>query len=417
MTETNILDTIVSKLIEVAGDKKIVTYEQISDNIEDDYINDNNNIEYILAKLEVNSINIIEEDVFDFDKHQEDAIEKFERIRPLYEKFTLDIKKILQECISEKDIKIHSIESRTKSIDSFAQKAILSNEANQNSPKYKDPIKNITDLSAIRIITFFQSEVPEICKIIEDNFEVIEKIDKNKILEKNNTLGYKSIHFLVKLNNDRLKLLEYIKYSDNISEIQVRTIMQHAWAEIEHDIEYKSEINVSQSIRRRFLSLAGLLEIADREFQSIHDEKIDLQKSSLQLLAEGKLNRVDITAETLKFYLDTHFGSDGRVTTYSYIIASKRLKDIGFNTIEQIDKCINLYDSDNISRIIWNGFRQGQIARFEDTILAALGENFLKKDPYCTEVSSNGFFWKNIYKNRLKKLIENQIDVGKYNIQ
>lgn len=49
--------------------------------------------------------------------------------------------------------------------------------------------------------------------------------------------------------------------------------MQHAWAEIEHDLGYKSKAAVPQDVRRRFSRLAGLLEIADVEFQAIHDER------------------------------------------------------------------------------------------------------------------------------------------------
>jgi ppGpp synthetase/RelA/SpoT-type nucleotidyltranferase len=52
----------------------------------------------------------------------------------------------------------------------------------------------------------------------------------------------------------------------------VRTILQHAWAEIEHDIQYKSARALPPALRRRLAALAGLLEIADREFQAIRDE-------------------------------------------------------------------------------------------------------------------------------------------------
>jgi len=48
--------------------------------------------------------------------------------------------------------------------------------------------------------------------------------------------------------------------------------LQHAWAEIEHDLGYKVGATIPVPVRRRFSRLAGLLEIADREFKEIRDE-------------------------------------------------------------------------------------------------------------------------------------------------
>src|SRR5690242_3677794 len=85
---------------------------------------------------------------------------------------------------------------------------------------------------------------------------------------------------------------------------RVRTILQHAWAEIEHDIQYKAEVSIPDSIRRRFLSLAGVVEVADREFQAISSEDEKIRNDVVRLISEGKLDRVELTPETLKAYLN-----------------------------------------------------------------------------------------------------------------
>jgi len=77
-----------------------------------------------------------------------------------------------------------------------------------------------------------------------------------------------------------LKLSEYALFDKMKCEIQVRTILQHAWAEIEHDLVYKSPADIPFRVRRRFASLAGLLEIADREFESLRQDEMAVRRAS-----------------------------------------------------------------------------------------------------------------------------------------
>jgi len=127
-------------------------------------------------------------------------------------------------------------------------------------------------MAGIRVITFLPRTVNEVCEYIEQEFAILEKIDKSAELLDEGKFGYQSIHFLVKMHPSRAGLAEYQSFRDLVLEIQVRTILQHAWAEMEHDIQYKSTIVIPTLIKRRFIALAGLLEIADREFQTLQDE-------------------------------------------------------------------------------------------------------------------------------------------------
>lgn len=77
--------------------------------------------------------------------------------------------------------------------------------------------------------------------------------------------GYCSVHYVVEMSQKRLNLYEHQAYEGLKCEIQIRSVLQHAWAEIEHDLGYKSEIAIPKRIRRNFSRLAGLLEIADKE--------------------------------------------------------------------------------------------------------------------------------------------------------
>jgi len=108
----------------------------------------------------------------------------------------------------------------------------------------------ITDLAGVRVITYFPSTLKEIDEMLSQEFKIVERSDMGAELIEEDRFGYQSIHYLVKLTPQRARLPEYDPFALSIAEIQVRTILQHAWAEIEHDIQYKSASVIPAEIRR-----------------------------------------------------------------------------------------------------------------------------------------------------------------------
>ena len=226
--------------------------------------------------------------------------------------------------------------------------------------------------------------VEKVCRHIEREFTVSERTDKAAELMDEGKFGYQSIHFIVEMHPNRIRLPEYQRYRALVFEIQVRTILQHSWAEMEHDIQYKSTAVIPTAIRRRFIALAGLLEIADREFQALQDEDEVLRQQARASVQVGELDAVEITPDALKSYLDRKLGADGRMTDWSYNYTARLLRQFGFETLSQVDDCISGYNDDRISRAVWRS-RQGQLSRFEDTLLAAMGEHFVSRHPWAQE--------------------------------
>jgi len=107
-------------------------------------------------------------------------------------------------------------------------------------------MSDITDLAGVRVINFFQVQWVRYAKLIQEEFEVIERVDHTASAQREQRLGYLSVHYLVRLGGNRRKLSEYKKFDGLIAEIQVRTVLQHAWAEIEHDIRYKSASTIQK---------------------------------------------------------------------------------------------------------------------------------------------------------------------------
>jgi ppGpp synthetase/RelA/SpoT-type nucleotidyltranferase len=316
---------------------------------------------------------------FDFEQHKQQAMAGYARVRHTYETLATTVREILRHALSS--TKVHSIEARAKTIPSFGDKAATPDEEHSDRPKYADPISEITDKAGVRVILFFPRTLTEVEDVIRNEFTVVEKVDHTAEAIAQQRLGYLSVHYVVEVRSDRLNLPEYRALRSHRAEIQVRTVMQHAWAEIEHDIQYKSTYAVPVEVRRRFITLAGLLEIADREFQAIQDLDARLREIATQQLSTGDAAQVVITAASLKTYLDQRFGSDARHTAFSYEWMTKIVLSLGFTTFGQIDELIQDLDPDDVS-LRYYGNRQSQLTRFELTLLAAMKDDFIARHPW-----------------------------------
>jgi ppGpp synthetase/RelA/SpoT-type nucleotidyltranferase len=224
------------------------------------------------------------------------TVTKYEKeLHSIYTDFAVVVKEVIRQAVTAQGVKVHSIDPRAKGANSLRLK-ILSAE-----PPYTE-LRQVTDLAGVRVIVYFPSDVDRIVDIAE-NFDVDRENseDKRKTIDPDH-FGYSSVHYIVELDQVRAKQVEYRRFAGLKCEIQIRTILQHAWAEIEHDIGYKSRIDVPAELRRRFAVLSGLLELADREFETIRKEEESLRLRIARSLGEDKLGiAIDMVSVTEYF--------------------------------------------------------------------------------------------------------------------
>lgn len=211
-----------------------------------------------------------------------------------YELLANKLTQLLREILRERGIQVHSINERHKT------RTSLIGKLTKGENRYKN-LTDLTDLAGLRIITYLAEDVDLVAKAIEEEFSIdsSNSIDKRRLLAADR-FGYLSMHHVLSLNDSRCNLTEYKAFKGLKIEVQTRSILQHAWAEIEHDLGYKSEIEVPQHIRRRFALVAGLLEIADREFDEIKKELVDyragISKAVIETPQEVSINLDSIRA-------------------------------------------------------------------------------------------------------------------------
>jgi putative GTP pyrophosphokinase len=342
--------------------------------------------------------------------HADRAVVEYLRVQPFYADIADVVARIIKQSLDSRAIKIHSVQHRAKDARSFGLKAATPSDENPEEPKYWEPIKQITDLAGVRIITHFLSTVNDVDKMLQREFHIIEKSNKGMLLIEADRFGYQSIHYLIRIKDDRAGLAEYRRFTGQIVEVQVRTLLQHAWAEIEHDIQYKSLRTIPTEIRRRFVALAGMLEIADREFQAIDDANRTLEDTAKQKVETGNLSGVEITPNALKLFLDRNLGPDGRITDWSYDWTARLLLSMGFRDLREVEQAIAPYDSHALS-VLRYGSRQGQIERFQLMLQAALGEQWANRHPWQDQE------WLEIRRRQMDQFKSAGVETGTYKIK
>jgi len=125
--------------------------------------------------------------------------------------------------------------------------------------------------------------------------------------------GYRSNHLIIKIKKDWTKTPNYRGLENLKVELQIRTILMHAWAEIEHKLAYKKAEHIPRELRRKFSRVSAILEEADEQFQEINDVVDEKKRKILTGLQEHKMSNREINfdLDTLKILLDYYF--PGRV--------------------------------------------------------------------------------------------------------
>lgn len=131
----------------------------------------------------------------------------------------------------------------------------------------------LQDKAGARCVVRHMSELEEVCLQAQKLFDCLKRDEKLTGLGADR-IGYNSIHLIVRLRKEDPETARY-PAAAYVAELQIRTLAQHLWAEMSHDSFYKNDDVVSalpvQLVRRAHL-MAGLIEVADQEFDRLNRE-------------------------------------------------------------------------------------------------------------------------------------------------
>ena len=221
-------------------------------------------------------------------------LEDYRKQRDAFIKLGDTVQTILSDIVNDLGLTVLAVEHRVKKEKSLAGKL------ERKGDSY-NTLEDITDILGCRIVCFLSDEIDKIGQKVEENFVIDRENSSDKrVLIKEDAFGYLSLHYICSLPfGDR--------WPDEICgkkfEIQIRTILQHAWSAIHHDIGYKSDFGVPRDIRRQFARLAGLLELADEEFVRARDNMVGYTESIRQRIITDDADDVSINMISLNEYV------------------------------------------------------------------------------------------------------------------
>lgn len=174
------------------------------------------------------------------------AVDEYRERRPALVSATEHYLKHVTALLDDAGINYLSITARTKSVESFAAKVERTVDGRR---LYTDPLVEITDQVGLRVITYLREDVAAVANVLGDEMRLLDDRDMGLETAREGRWGYASRHLLVGVEGEQQP-----------ASIQVRTVLQHAWAEFEHDVRYKGSIPAAHGaeLDRRFTLAAGL---------------------------------------------------------------------------------------------------------------------------------------------------------------
>lgn len=265
---------------------------------------------------------------------------------------------LVTSILDEAGINYLSVTGRAKRVESFATKAA---RIVDGLPAYGDPLTEIGDQVGVRVITYVRADVAAVAEVLGAQLRVLDDRDLGNETASEGRFGYASRH------------LQVAREDDQVAQVQVRTVLQHAWAEFEHDIRYKGSVPAehARDFDRRFTLAAGLLELADQEFTTIRERLRGAAVEEVGADSEG-INPRELAAYLAGQYADAEWS---RPDHYAWIAGL--LDELGVGTLAELGEALAAVDAAAIVAQMEYKYPPGAVRRLDDALLAAYGERYV----------------------------------------
>lgn len=302
------------------------------------------------------------------------AVREYAEMQPDLRRAADQFVQLVTSILDEAGINYLSVTGRAKSVASFAAKAARTVDGR---PSFTDPLREITDQIGVRVITYVHSDVQAVADLLDDQVVVHDDRDMGLETASEGRFGYASRHLLVGLDAARENQPAYELLRGRQAQVQIRTVLQHAWAEFEHDIRYKGTIPDEHvpDFDRRFTLAAGLLELADREFSTIRDR---LRTGMTGASPEPQDDDPRISPRELAAFLAGQYADAGWSRTDHYAWISGLLLELGITSLAELGDTLRQVDTEALTQRMDYRYPPGAVRRLDDALLWAYGDTYVE---------------------------------------
>lgn len=274
----------------------------------------------------------------------------------------------IEDLLGDAGVTFDRVTARIKTWESLKAKAKKTTPAGE--PVYPDPWTDIHDIVGVRVTTFHSTEIPIAVDVLTRSFTLLRSVNKTAQTQIAGDFGYGSHHLILEIpeGTDGLDDL-----AGTVFEVQIRTVLQHAWAEFEHDIRYKRGAeDLDPKIDRAFTLAAGLIELADQQF----DQIAALQQPG----GTGTSDDVELTPETLPGVLSMLMGTKfapSRSDSYRWLHQLLELN--GITTVKQLREVLTVENLNVVSQAMKYRYQPGQVRIIDDILLYLFGDKHIER--------------------------------------
>jgi ppGpp synthetase/RelA/SpoT-type nucleotidyltranferase len=292
------------------------------------------------------------------------VLAEFERRRDHFEDLKNETERLIGRILKEEGIGFQSVQSRVKRREKLKIK--------YSSPK-KDYtcLDEIPDLVGFRIITYYSDTLDRVLAVLEKEFaECGPREDKR--IGAPDSFGYSAIHVDCKYSEESLRRTEYKRFTGARFEVQITTVLGHAWAEMQHPWYDEADPPIEE--KRRFHRLAAVLELAEQEFLDVRKQKENRERVA-KVRVEAKAPEIPITQESLKAFVEQGnisefdreagailIGDSATPTPSNLTLLLSVTQGVGISTIKQLEDKLRVYHDAimkfiTLSAPIWDAAR------------------------------------------------------------
>jgi ppGpp synthetase/RelA/SpoT-type nucleotidyltranferase len=301
------------------------------------------------------------------------AVRQYAELQPDLLKATDRYTRLVTSILDEAGINYLTVTGRAKSVASYAAKAARTVDG---KPLYPDPLRDITDQIGVRVITYVHSDVQAVVDLLADQVAVHDDRDLGEETASEGRFGYASRHLLIGLDPEQEARPGHEVLRGRQAQVQIRTVLQHAWAEFEHDIRYKGSIpeeHVSE-FDRRFTLAAGLLELADREFSAIRDR---LREGSPEPVTGPEDDDPRLSPRELAAFLAGQYPDAGWSRTDHYAWIARSVLELGITSLKELGETLRSVDTQVLMERMDYRYPPGAVRRLDDALLWVFGEKYV----------------------------------------